>query len=194
MNRLLLAVALSIAPAASAATYLITVETSSINPTSGILALDYSTQNAQSSFAAITGFTGATLGAEEPAIGTVSGGLPSNDLVITATNPGSNYAIGANFNTDFFSFTLSLYGPAIDSPDSTGGGTTFSIQMFTPAFGSPLLTGDGTVGLINIANDGTITTNGLGFTTFDEGVPEPSTFLTMAAGVAVLALTRLRRA
>ena len=194
MNRLLLALALLIAPAAPAATFLITVDTSSINPTSGIIALDYSTQNAQSSFAAITGFSGATLGAPEPALGTVSGDLSTNDLIITATNPGSNYATGANFNTNAFSFTLSLYGPAIDTPDSIGGSTTFSIQMFTPSFAGPLLTGDGVVGLINIANDGTITTDGLGFSTFDAGVPEPSTFLTMAAGVAALVIARRRRA
>jgi len=150
MNKLLLALTVTLVPAAQAAAFLVTVNTSSINPLLGNLALDYSTQNAQSSFAAITGFTGATLGAALPPLGTVSGGLPTNNLVITATNPGSNYAIGANFNNNSFSFLLSLYGPAVDTPNSGAGGTTFSVQMYDATFSNGLLTQDGVVGLIEI--------------------------------------------
>jgi hypothetical protein len=194
MTRLLFSLLLALAPSATAATYLVTVNTSSINPTAGALVLDYSTLNAQSSFAAITGFTGATLGAViPPTFGTVTGDLTTNDLILTATNPGTNYAINSNFNSNSFSFTLSLYGPAVDTPDNGADGTTFSIQILNSTLTSGLLTLDGTVGLINIAGNGTITTDGLGFTTFDEGIPEPSTFLTMAVGVAVLAFARRRK-
>lgn len=193
MRNILLLLVFSLVPAAHAAAFLITVNTTSINPTSGYLALDYSRQNAQSSVAAITGFTGASLGAAVPPLGTVSGDLTTDDLLLTATNPGSNYAIAANFNTNSFSFLLSIYGPAIDTPDNGVDGTTFSVQMFDPTFSNGLLTLDGNVGRINIAGDGTITTEGLGFTTFGDPVPEPSTFLTMAAGVAVLAFISRRR-
>lgn len=195
MNRLLLTVALLIAPAAHAAAFLVSVNTSTLLPsTAGVLVFDYSTQNAQSSFAAITNFAGATQDSVLSPTGTVSGDLGTNDLVITATNPGSSYATNATFNNATLTFHLSLYGPAIDTPDNSGNGTTFSIQLYTPGFLGALLTVDGTVGLVNIAGDGTITTDGLGFTTFTEDVPEPATYLTMAAGVALLALNRRRRA
>jgi hypothetical protein len=193
MSKTLLLLAFSLVPAAHAAAFLITVNTLSINPTAGYLALDYSRQNAPPSFAAITGFTGASLGAVEPTLGTVSGDLSTNDLILTATNPGSNYAVATNFNTNSFSCLLSIYGPAIDTPDNGVDGTTFSIQMFDSGFSSGLLTVDGIVGQINIAGDGTITTDGLGFTTFGDPVPEPSTFLTMAAGIAALAFVSRRR-
>ena len=190
MSKTLLLLAFSLVPAAHAAAFLLTVNTLSINPTAGYLALDYSRQHAQPSVAAITGITGASRGAVEPTLGTVSGDLSTNDLILTATNPGSNYAVATNFNTNSFSFLLSIYGPAIDTPDN---GTTFSIQMFDSGFSSGLLTVDGIVGQINIAGDGTITTDGLGFTTFGDPVPEPSTFLTMAAGIAALAFVSRRR-
>lgn len=193
MRNIFLLLVFSLVPAAHAAAFLITVDTSSLNPTTGYLVLDYSRQNAQSSVAAITGFTGASLGAALPPLGTVSGDLTTDDLLLTATNPGSNYAIAANFNTNSFAFLLSIYGPAIDTPDNGADGTTFSVQMFDPTFSNGLLTLDGVVGQINIAGDGTITTDGLGFTSFGDPVPEPSTFLTMAAGVAALAFISRRR-
>ena len=90
-------------------------------------------------------------------------------------------------------FLLTLYGPAIDTPNGSPDGTTFNIFLFTDnTFTTGLLTLDGVVGQVNIDGFGNITTDGFGFTDF-AAVPEPATVYTLAGGIALLAFARRRR-
>lgn len=191
--RLLLLILIAVSNVQAAALYMVTINSTTINPLAAVLELQYSTANLQSSAAAITDFSGAALGSVIPPTVAATGDLTTNNLILTATNPLSDYALNINVNANTMTFMLSLYGPAVDAPDGGLGGTTFSISLFTDnTFTTGLLTADGIVGRLDIDGNGAIVTNGFGFTEFAE-VPEPGTIYTLAGGIALLALSRWRR-
>lgn len=191
--RLLLLILIAVSNVQAAALYLVTIDSSTINPLAAVLELQYGTLNVQSSVAAITDFNGATLGSVIPPTVSATGGLTTNDLILTATNPNADYAQNINVNANAITFQLSLYGPALDTPNGSPDGTTFNILLFTDnTFATGLLTADGLVGQVNIDGNGVIVTNGFGFTEFTQ-VPEPATLYMLAGGIAVLAIARRRR-
>src|SRR5271155_1726114 len=131
---------------ASPITYDVTVNTSSITGTMGSLDLNFNPGPLVSQFAQlqILNFTsdGTLAGACPCSSGDVSGQLPAT---LTFDN-------GTGFN-DYFddftygstiSFEVSLYGPALSSPDGIStSGSTFAFSMFSDAGGTmPVLTGD----------------------------------------------------
>jgi hypothetical protein len=191
--RLLLLFLIGLSSVQAAPLYLVTIDSSTINPLAAVLEFQYSTLNTLSSTASITDFTGATLGSVIPPTVAATGDLATNNLVLTATNPISDYALNINVNANAMAFILALDGPAINTPNGSPDGTTFSIFLFTDnTFTTGLLTPDGLVGQINIDGNGVIVTDGFGVTTFSD-VPEPATLYTLAGGIALLVFTRRRR-
>ena len=131
---------------ADAITYEVTVNTSSISGTAGSLDFNFNPGPlvTQAAFLQILNFTsdGTLAGACPCVTGDVSGQLPAT---LTFDN-------GTGFN-DYFddfmfgstlSFQVSLYGPALSSPDGVStSGSTFAFSMFSDAAGTiPALTSD----------------------------------------------------
>ncbi len=101
------------------------------------------------------------------------------------------------------SFQVSLYGPALSSPDGVStSGSAFAFSMFSdPAGTMPALTTDTTDGFaftVDVNLDGTTTvTNFSAQTTVvpvTPAVPEPGTLPLMAAGIGLWLAFRLRAA
>jgi hypothetical protein len=132
--------------------------------------------------------------------GDVSGALPAT-LTFDNGTGFNDYFQGFTFGSTV-SFDVSLYGPALSSPDGTStSGSTFAFSMFSDAAGAiPALTSDTTNGsafTVDVNLDGTTTaTNSSVETTISRvsAVPEPSSLMLLGAGLAAIALgTFLRR-
>jgi hypothetical protein len=135
--------------------------------------------------------------------GDVSGTLPGT---LTSDNGTSfnDYFDGFTFGNSL-SFAVSLYGPAIDSPDGVStSGSTFAFSMFSDGAGTtPALTSDLTEGFaatVDVNLDGTATVNNFsGQTTITTPgtptpVPEPSSFLFLGSIVVLFGvLMQFRR-
>ena len=144
-------------------TYLVTVNTSTVNGTTGSFDLNFNpgplmTQSALLDF---NGYSGnGTLVGTPTRTGDATGALPA---LVSFDN-------GTAFN-DYFqqfqygstlSFTLTLFGPALSSPDGVStSGTSLAFSMFSNTAGTtPILTSDTTDGfafIINVNLDGTTT-------------------------------------
>jgi spore coat protein U-like protein len=162
---LLIASFLCFASMASAApiTYDVTVNTSSISGTAGSLDFEFNPGPlvTQAADLQIINFTSNGTLAGSPALtGDVAGALPTT---LTFDN-------GTAFNDYFEGFTygstlsirVSLFGPALSSPDGTStSGSTFAFSMFSDAAGTiPALTNNTTEGFaftIGVNLDGTTT-------------------------------------
>ena len=189
---------LSIAVAsAGPITYDVTVDTSSISGTAGSLDFNFNpgplvTQGASLQ---IVGFASDGTFTGSPTLtGDVTGALPST---LTFDN-------GTGFNDYFTSFTfgstlsfdVSLFGPALSSPDGVStSGSTFAFSMFSDPVGTiPVLTTDTTDGFaftVDVNLDGTTTA-----TSFlpVSGAPEPGTTSLVITGMALIGLAaRIRR-
>ena len=160
-------------------TYNVTVDTTSISGAMGSLDFNFNpgplvTQSA--SLQILNFSSNGTLAGNCPCgTGDVSGQLPAT---LTFDN-------GTGFN-DYFddftfgstlSFSVSLFGPALSSPDGIStSGSTFAFSMFSDAAGTvPVLTTDTTNGfayVVNVNLDGTTTATSFLPTS---GVPEPGT-------------------
>jgi hypothetical protein len=191
---------------ASTITYDVTVDTSSISGTPGSLDFNFNpgplvTQAA--SLQILSFASGGTLAGSPTLTGDVAGALPAT---VTFDN-------GTTFN-DYFedfmfgsllSFQVSLYGPALSSPDGTStSGSTFAFSMFSDAAGTmPVLTTDTTDGFaftVDVNLDGTTTVSNFSSQTSVEpatpspsGVPEPSTLALVGTAIALVGTLCLRR-
>jgi hypothetical protein len=189
---------------ASSVQYLVTVNTSPVNTTSGFLDFQFNPGDAssQSATAQIMNFNsgGGTLvfnlGSPQASL-SVSGTLPDTVTLVNAT------AVNDYFQEftygDFFSFVLSLTGPALDSPDGTAtAGTTFGILLLDGQ--NSILTNNsaGVSGQVLVNLDGSTTpqsfptaTGGPSVVTFQE-LPEPGTMFLLGIGSLALTVLRLR--
>jgi hypothetical protein len=191
---------LSSACAMAGAIYDVTVDSSSIAGTAGSLDFNFNPGPlvTQSASLQVLNFTSdGTLAGNCPCgTGDVSGQLPG---ILTFDN-------GTAFN-DYFddftygttiSFEVSLYGPALDSPDGVStSGSTFAFSMFSDAGGTiPVLTSDTTDGFaftIDVNLDGSTTPANYSpqTTVILSGantVPEPGSESLLGGGIALLGL------
>ncbi len=185
-------------------TYDVTVDTSSIPGTMGSLDFNFNPGSLVTQFAQlqILSFTsdGSLAGDCPCGTGDVTGQLPST---LTFDN-------GTGFN-DYFddftygstiSFAVSLYGPALSSPDGMStSGSTFAFSMFSDS-AIPVLTSDTTDGFaftIDVNLDGSTTVNNFSTQTTvtpatgqppGGTVPEPGNLI--LAGCALVCLSLLR--
>jgi len=182
-------------------TYNVTVNTSSIAGTAGALDFNFNPGplTVQAASLQILNFSSNGTPAGSPALtGDVNGALPAT---LTFDN-------GTGFNDYFEAFTfgstlsfdLSLFGPALSSPDGVStSGSTFGFSMFSDAAGTiPALTTNTTDGFaftVNVNLDGTTTVNNFSLQTSGlqtTAVPEPGSLGLVSAGL-VIALAALRR-
>jgi hypothetical protein len=150
----------------------------------------------------ILGFSsGGALAGSPEMTGDVSGALPS---IITFDNgTGYNdYFEGFTYGSTL-SFDVSLYGPALSSPNGVStSGSTFAFSIFSDSAGTiPVLTNDMTDGfafLVNINLDGSTTTTNysdqINVEPLSSAIPEPNNLLLVATGLTILGvMSRQRR-
>lgn len=186
---------------ANAITYDVTVDTTSVSGTAGSLDLNFNpgplvTQAA--SLQILDFASDGTLDGSPMLTGDASGALPG---AVTFDN-------GTAFN-DYFegftygntiSFDVSLYGPALSSPDGTStSGSTFAFSMFSDSAGTiPALTTDTTDGFaftVDVNLDGTTTVTNFSSQTgvVPQGVssvPEPKLAVLVLGAVGLVASRR----
>jgi hypothetical protein len=189
-------------------TYDVTVNTSSLDGTTGSLDFNFNPGPlvTQAADLQILNFTG---GSFESCASNVQGFCNTGD--VTGTLPGTlTFDNGTGFN-DYFdgftfgstlSFDVSLYGPALSSPDGTAtSGSTFAFSMFSDAAGTiPALTTDTTDGFaftVDVNLDGTTTVTNFSSQTgvVPQGVsavPEPKLVVLVLLGAVGLVASRTR--
>jgi len=181
--------------------YQVTIDTSAISSTAG--SLDFQFDPGSSSQAAslqILGFASAgTLVGSPVLTGDVSGALPAT-LTFDNGTAFNDYFEGFTFGPTL-SFNVSLYGPALSSPDgSSTSGSTFAFSMFSDAAGTiPALTTDATDGFaftVDVNLDGSTTPTNFSSETNINAVPEPRGDVlvgTMLTCLGALGYRRMRR-
>jgi hypothetical protein len=208
---LLAAVVSILAGSASAGviTYDVAVNTSSLSGTAGSLDFQFNPGPLVSQAADLQILSFSSDGSLSACAANIQGFCATGD--VTGTLPGTlTFNNGTGFN-DYFddftfgntlSFKVSLYGPALSTPDwiSTSG-SVFAFSMFSDAAGTiPALTADTTDGFaftVVVNLDGTTTvTNSSSETSVSplpSGVPEPSSFVLLGAALAFLGVLRFRQ-
>lgn len=183
-------------------TYDVSVDTSSISGTAGSVDFNFNPGPlvTQSASLQILDFTSNGMLAGGPTLtGDVAGILPGT-LTFDNGTGFNDYFEGFTFGSTL-SFQVSLYGPALSSPDGTStSGSTFAFSMFSdPAGTMPVLTTDTTDGFaftVDVNLDGTTTVNNFSAQTTvvpaTTGVPEPGTLPLMAAGIGLWLAFRFR--
>lgn len=176
---------------ALATAFQVTVDTSSINGSAGLIDFQFNPGTGAAtaellSFSSVGGLLGGPLAP----IGDVTGTLPGTVTIENSTGLNDyteQFTFGSSFN-----FILDLQG------DLAGSG--FFLALYSPNFAAPLLTNGEFIGIVNIDGQGVIldpitfptATGGQAVATFTEvaspGVPEPSTFPLSAGAIAILCL------
>jgi hypothetical protein len=183
-------------------TYDVTVDSPSISGIVGSLDFNFNPGPliTQSASLQILNFTsdGALTGS--PAVtGDVSGALPAT-LTFDNGTGFNDYFQGFTFGSTL-SFQVSLFGPALSSPDGVStSGSTFAFSMFSDTAGTiPALTGhttDGFAFTVDVNLDGTTTVTNFSTQTTvvpaPPPVPEPGTLPLMAAAIGLWLAFRLR--
>jgi hypothetical protein len=200
---LLLAAAAALA--AAPLQYNIYLDTSSLSGQAGFIELQLNRGNtapgaADDATATITGFTGAILGAQQPAVGDVVNSLAAIPLIIGngASDPsGTNVDYEGITFGHFIHFLVTFGGPAVIGPTAgTTAGTTFSFGLVNSAQTAYLIsTLGGPVMSAEIDTAGGITPSmDVGSDTIARftATPEPSAMLLLAGGLAALAWRRKR--
>lgn len=187
-------------------TYDITVDTSTISATMGSLDFNFNPGplTTQAASLQILNFTSdGTLAGNCPCVtGDVNGQLPA-PLTFDNAAAFNDYFEGFTFGSTL-SFQVSLYGPALSSPDGVStSGSTFAFSMFSDAGGTtPALTADTTDGFaftVDVNLDGSTTVNNFSTETSvtpavgTGAAPEPGSLILILAGVSCLGVLRLRR-
>lgn len=201
---LFIASLLCFASMASAApiTYDVTVVTSSISGTSGSFDFNFNPGPlvTQAASLQILSFASNGTPAGSPTLtGDVSGALPAT-LTFDNGTAFNDYFEGFTFGSTL-SFQVSLYGPALSSPDGTStSGSAFAFSMFSNAAGTiPVLTTDTTDGFaftVDVNLDGTTTVANFSAQTTvvpeTGAIPEPGTLPLMAVGIGLWLAFRIR--
>jgi hypothetical protein len=188
-------------------TYDVTVNTSSISGITGSLDFNFNPGElvTQSASLQILNFNSdGTLAEACPCTtGDVSGQLPAT-LTFDNGTAFNDYFDNFTFGSTI-TFSVSLYGPALSSPDGVStSGSTFAFSMFSDTAGTmPVLTSDTTDGYaftIGVNLDGSTTVTNFSTETTIEAessgappsssVPEPGTFLMVL--IALAGLVRFR--
>lgn len=199
------ALLLCFAVSASAApiTYDVTINTSSIAGVAGSLDFNFSPGplTTQAASLQILGLSSDGTSVGPPALtGDVSGVLPST-LTFDNGTVFNDYFEGFTYGSTL-SFDVSLYGPALSSPDGVStSGSLFAFSMFSDAAGTtPALTNDTTDGfafIVNVNPDGSTTLTDYSDQTSvgpeTSATPEPGSLLLVASGLAMLTIVLLRR-
>jgi len=175
-------------------TYDVTVNTSSISGTAGSLDFNFNPGPlvTQAASLQILSFSGdGTLAGSPTLTGGVAGALPAT-LTFDNGSGFNDYFEGFTFGSTL-SFDVSLYGPALSSPDGVStSGSTFAFSMFSDSAGTiSVLTSDTIDGFaftVDVNLDGTTTVSDFSSQTVVEpagsSVPEPSTFVLMGTAMA----------
>jgi hypothetical protein len=188
--------------------YLVTVDTSAVNTTSGFLDFQFNpgSSDSQPATAQITKFIagGGALAGSPSVSGDVTGTLPATVTMVNESLPVAfnDYFQPFTFG-GFFSFELSLTGPALDHPNGTStAGSTFGVGLYDQSQNS-ILTNDtfnGFAGEVLVNLDGSSTpqsfptaTGGPTMATFQE-LPEPDTLILLGCGSLALFFRRRSRA
>jgi hypothetical protein len=181
----------------------LSVDTSSISGTAGSLDFNFNPGPlvTQSASLQILNFTSdGTLAGSPVLTGDVTGALPGTVMFDNGT-AFNDYFEGFTYGSTL-SFQVSLFGPALSSPDGTStSGSAFAFSMFSDAAGTiPALTTATTDGFAFTANvnlDGTtLVTNSSEQTTVvptTPAVPEPGTVPLMGAAIGLWLGCRFRR-
>ncbi|MGD0872382.1 MAG: NF038129 family PEP-CTERM protein [Bryobacteraceae bacterium] len=185
---------------AGAIEYSFSVNTSSISGTAGSLDFNFNPGPLVSQAASLQILSFAsdgTLAGSPEAIGDVSGGPLPAALTFDNGTGFNDYFEGFTFGSTM-TFIVSLYGPALTSPDGVStSGSTYAFSMFSDAAGTiPTLTTDLTDGFaatVNVNLDGTTTvTNFSTQTTIGPvtATPEPNTYLLAGTIIALMGARR----
>ncbi|HEY1686598.1 MAG TPA: NF038129 family PEP-CTERM protein [Tepidisphaeraceae bacterium] len=201
---LLVASVLCFGSLASADIYDVTVDTSSISGTAGSLDFNFNPGPLVSQFASLQllNFTsdGTLAGACPCGTGDVSGQLPATVTLDNGTGF-NDYFDGFTFGTTL-SFDMSLYGPALSTPDGIStSGSTFAFSMFYDTAGTiPALTTDTTDGFaftVDVNLDGSTTVTNYSAQTIVApqtiATPEPNLSLVTTVLTIALLVFHLRR-
>jgi hypothetical protein len=170
--------------------YQVSVDTSSIVGTSGSLDFNFDPGPlvTQAASLQVSGFASeGTLAGGPTLTGDVTGALPGTLTFDNATGF-NDYFEGFTFGTNLH-FDVSLYGPALSSPDGTStSGSTFAFSMFSNAAGTiPALTTDTTEGFaikVDVNLDGTTSVTNFSAPTSVSPVPEPSGLALLGTALA----------
>jgi hypothetical protein len=186
--------------------YSVSVDTSSLASQSGFLDFQFnpSDSSALAATASVTLFqsVGGILSQPATLTGDAAGSLPGALTLINSTAFNDAFQ-GFSFGTSF-SFTLTLSGPAVDSPGGTSG-SAFALSVYAADAMTPLLTTDpnGSVATIDLNANGTASVFTFAQSPTDStpaatvtaagAVPEPSTLVLALVGVACAGLINLCR-